>query len=538
MSKPRPISTLGAAQAALLVLAACSSPPAPSVVPDAAPELTDAAPPPHATPVELGRRVRLGATDPVLRPLLPWPREAEDAVAAARDDRGETAWRAPAGPSWLELDLVPWLGTPVPLETLILAFEAADPVPGASVTLSDACGLAGEVRAWPLPEVALDLSGATAGCLRIDFDAAAPFSLASFSLTSRDGRVPATEPAAGAAPWGQDRGEHRRLSGVVEGFYGVPWSWRERRAMVRHLGGLGLGTYIYAPKNDPLHRAEWRTPYPEEEQEAFASLASLGREAGVSICFGISPFVDWGPDPEADYSLLLDKLRSFADLGVQGVALLADDIEFEASVTVDGALGAAHAAIANHLLEDLRADHPDLALWFVPTVYSDDRLDQWEGGGPYLEALRELHPDVPVMWTGTDTFSPTLAAADLDRVRGLIGRRPVIWDNYWANDGGDMFTGRILLAPLDGRAPDLLEGAAGVVTNPMIQGALSRLAVTTLAAWLDDPASYQPKDAARTAAQVEGPEPLLREVMAWFHGATNKSPRFDALEAGVAAVLG
>ena len=40
------------------------------------------------------------------------------------------------------------------------------------------------------------------------------------------------------------------LSGVIEGFYGPPWSRAERLQLFDWLAAWGLNTYLYAPKED------------------------------------------------------------------------------------------------------------------------------------------------------------------------------------------------------------------------------------------------------------------------------------------------
>ncbi|MBQ9836356.1 MAG: beta-N-acetylglucosaminidase domain-containing protein [Akkermansia sp.] len=41
--------------------------------------------------------------------------------------------------------------------------------------------------------------------------------------------------------------------GVVEGYYGIPWSTKARLAQLDFYGRNKLNTYIYAPKDDPYH---------------------------------------------------------------------------------------------------------------------------------------------------------------------------------------------------------------------------------------------------------------------------------------------
>ena len=46
--------------------------------------------------------------------------------------------------------------------------------------------------------------------------------------------------------------------GIIEGFFGRPWTWAERTDAVRFLGPRGYGFHIYSPKADPRLRRRWR----------------------------------------------------------------------------------------------------------------------------------------------------------------------------------------------------------------------------------------------------------------------------------------
>ena len=503
---------------------------------------------PLAEPVDVLPFARLTASGIHVPAGTPWPREARDAVATVRDGRTDTGWWVPQGaPSWLEIDLAPAFGGPREVEALSFTLEGT-PAADATVELSDACG--GAVTAtlsWADPAVPLALAGQAAACLRVRWTAAADLRVLEAALTSRDGRVqvPSEGVPAEALP-----AVRHEAHGVVEGFYGVPWSWRERAHLLAFLARAGLTTYVYAPKLDPLHRAEWRTPYPEADLQRFRALAALADDLGVQFLFGISPLIDFDFATDADYDALLAKVRPLVEGGAAGACLLADDIEMEAEVDAGAALGSAHAALANRLQSDLRDVRADARVWFVPTVYSDDRATWWEGAPEYLEALRALDGDVPVLWTGTDTFSSTLGAADLATVTARLGRPPLIWDNFWANDGGDGFFGRLLLGAYDGRAADLAGAIAGLVQNPSIQGAATRLALSTYVAWLADPAGYDPARARVAAAEAElafafgagrsdaRDAATLSLLLAIFDASTLDTPRYVALADAVAALTG
>ena len=48
------------------------------------------------------------------------------------------------------------------------------------------------------------------------------------------------------------------LSGVIEGFYGQPWSRPERLELFDWMEIAHLNSYLYAPKDDLKLRARWR----------------------------------------------------------------------------------------------------------------------------------------------------------------------------------------------------------------------------------------------------------------------------------------
>src|SRR5690606_279775 len=53
--------------------------------------------------------------------------------------------------------------------------------------------------------------------------------------------------------------------GLIEGFYGRPWSWEERAGTIETLAPHGYRFYLYAPKADPYLRKRWKEPHPDME---------------------------------------------------------------------------------------------------------------------------------------------------------------------------------------------------------------------------------------------------------------------------------
>ena len=59
--------------------------------------------------------------------------------------------------------------------------------------------------------------------------------------------------------------------GVIEGYYGMPLTHEQRLAFLEWMPTEGLDVYCYAPKDDPLHRHQWRDPYPDDDMASVRS---------------------------------------------------------------------------------------------------------------------------------------------------------------------------------------------------------------------------------------------------------------------------
>jgi hypothetical protein len=266
------------------------------------------------------------------------------------------------------------------------------------------------------------------------------------------------------------------IAGVIEGFYGRPWTWEERGAVAVELARWGMTDFVYAPKDDPKHRAEWKVPYDDTELAGFAAFT----EAGVlRLGYGVSPGLSIDPDSDDDRSALAAKVHQLLDAGVGLVVLCLDDIPFGG-----GPQGGAHGRLAAWLGDHL-GERADLAL--VPTEYVGIRSTA------YLDALAAGVPaEVPIGWTGDAVVNEAITVAQARRrADALGGRLPLVWDNVPVNDG--LMAERLHLGPFWGRDPELVtpgsEAVAGWLANPMVQPRASLLPLASAAAWLrgEDP---------------------------------------------------
>ena len=79
------------------------------------------------------------------------------------------------------------------------------------------------------------------------------------------------------------------ICGVVEGFYGRPWSEAQRRQLFSWMKSWGMNTYLYAPKDDLKHRLFWRELYSEREADDLRDLIRECRSKGLRLIYAIAP---------------------------------------------------------------------------------------------------------------------------------------------------------------------------------------------------------------------------------------------------------
>ena len=291
------------------------------------------------------------------------------------------------------------------------------------------------------------------------------------------------------SPYSQLMGREFAVRGIVEGFYGPPWTHQARLDAISFLAPRGLNAYVYAPKDDAKHRAAWRVPYDDPELEQFRALAAHADAHGARFGFAISPGLDIEYEAEADRAAVLAKLQPLLAAGVPWFLLLLDDIAMQPG------LAPRQAALATWLLVRLRAIRADASLTLCPTEYVGTRPS------PYLGELGAgLPDDVDVMWTGPTVCSPTLRAED---ARGwadaLGGHRTIVWDNTPVNDA--TMVNEVHLGPYLGRDAALADVVGGVLCNPMLQARASLLQLATAMEFLRDPDGY---DASRAWADACG----------------------------------
>ncbi len=324
------------------------------------------------------------------------------------------------------------------------------------------------------------------------------------------------------------------VRGVIEGFYGIPWTHAARLDQLDFYGEHKMNIYVYSPKDDPYLRERWREPYPAAQLAKMKELVDRARARHVEFTYALSPGLSVCYSSEADIKALTDKFETVWELGIRTYAVPLDDISYtkwncqadqEKWGTGAAAAGAAQAYLLNRVNRDFIATHPGAApLQMVPTEYYNITPS------PYKKALAELlDEDVVVEWTGVGVIAPVITVAQAKAARSVFAHPILLWDNYPVND---YVTNRLLLGPYNGREKGMpAELGSGITANPMNQAYASKIPLITVADYTWNDAAYDPRTSWQTAISLYADGDARTEKALRIFSDVNYSSRINAQQA-------
>lgn len=262
--------------------------------------------------------------------------------------------------------------------------------------------------------------------------------------------------------------------GYVEGFYGTPWTFEDRTSLFEDTSLYKMNTYVYAPKDDPYHRASWRTLYPEDKAEEIRQLVATADANNMIFCWTIHPGADYDYTTDADgdgvvddYQALLDKVDQVYSLGVRQFGIFYDDLN-TGSVS-----GTAHAETLNSVYDHLMNTYGDVKpMVTVLTRYTNS----WGAStGSYLKPFMDLiHKDTLVLWTGNSTMSAvTKEYFEWPKTQTGVSEDFGVWWNYPVTD---YYHGHLLMGPLECVDNDV-DNIASFYMNPMSEADASKVTI-------------------------------------------------------------
>ncbi|MCM1515891.1 MAG: beta-N-acetylglucosaminidase domain-containing protein [Paraprevotella sp.] len=255
--------------------------------------------------------------------------------------------------------------------------------------------------------------------------------------------------------------------GVIEGFYGNPWSHKDRLRQFDFYGQYKMNTYVFGPKDDPYHRARWREPYPTEEAAQLKELVDAAHRNKVKFVWAIHPAGDikWCLEDSVNVAR---KLELMYDLGVRSFAVFFDDVWGE------GARGDKQAGLLNYLTDVFVRKHKDVE----PLIMCPSQYNKGWSHGDYLNTLgTKMYPEVRIMWTGNSVVD-MIEENDMQWINDQIKRKAYIWLNYPVND---YCQSRLLMGKTYGNGLNINDMVSGFCSNPMEYAEASKVSLYSIA---------------------------------------------------------
>ena len=288
-----------------------------------------------------------------------------------------------------------------------------------------------------------------------------------------------------------------KYRGVVEGFYGTPWSHTARLSLIDFYGRHKMNYYVYGPKDDPYHSSPyWREEYPADEAAQIKELVEACKRNRVHFVWAVHPGKDikW---EESDIQNLKNKFDAMYALGVRAFAIHFDDIEGA------GTNPYYQTELMNILNEEFVAVKGDVEPLIVcPTEYTRLWANPTERGSLVIYG-NELDPSVDVFWTG-DAVCSDMTESTMEWISSRIKRPALFWWNFPVTDYARHI---VMQGPVYGLANTMDETKTrGILSNPMEHGEASKLALYSVADYAWNTEAYNPIDSWERAIEELAPE--------------------------------
>lgn len=302
--------------------------------------------------------------------------------------------------------------------------------------------------------------------------------------------------------------------GVIEGYYGVPYSEEVTEDLFRFMARYKMNTYMYGAKSDPYHSRAWDKPYPnsisaEEKQigmlsqDMLKSMTAVAHQCKVNFIWAIHPGQAFTDSTQAD---VLDRImRKFEDmhrLGVRQFGVFVDDVGVPDDSRVLK-VGADRLSRLQQMIDTRwntkKANPVDTVkpLHYVPQLYAYSWVSK-EKGEKFFRSLRDVPAKVNIYITGRAVWTVP-NSEDPKVVSSWLGREVAWWWNYPCNDNDmdklfllDTYRNFSDEAHIDRNATleKNLMGVKTLISNPMQQGEASKIALFSVGDYAWNRASF------------------------------------------------
>lgn len=305
----------------------------------------------------------------------------------------------------------------------------------------------------------------------------------------------------------------QKSRGLVEGYYGVPYSVDVKKDLMRFMMRHKMNTYLYGAKSDPYHSNYWQDAYPEtltEEQvkngwlsqDNLRDITDVSHRTKVNFIWAIHPGNSFVGSSTV-VNDIMGKFEKMYELGVRQFGVFVDDVSIP-STTADMRTNANRLTALQEAIEEkwnktyTNVNDTVRPLHFVPQIYCRNFASSETQYNSFFQALSSTPSQVTIYTTGYGVWSVP-NESDLSLPKEQLGRNVAWWWNYPCNDNG---IGPSQIYPMDmysnfsdmpnvttgSTLPTTLDNGLGVVSNPMQQGEVAKTALFSVAdfAWNTD----------------------------------------------------
>jgi hyaluronoglucosaminidase len=324
-----------------------------------------------------------------------------------------------------------------------------------------------------------------------------------------------------------------KTRGVIEGFYGTPWSHEQRLRGLAHFSDFGFNRYLLAPKDDPWHRYDWRSELSADFLSRVSDLIAQGRKNAITVAVAISPGLTVEYSDANDVQAIMVRFKQLHGIGVREFGLFLDDIPARLQSEKDSAkfnsIMQAHSFYCNAVWAELKKLDSDNTLAICPLQYHGKATEEY-----ITEFGNDLDPDLALIWTGREICSEYLDVADAKVFQANTNHTPLYWDNYPVNDVAMLH--ELHVGPIEGREKGLENYSLGYFANPMDRFELSLISLNTIGDYLWDTQGYDPQGSWEYSLTVLADNPVDRAAIrnllrACFESClrVNPAPDFSAM---------
>lgn len=287
--------------------------------------------------------------------------------------------------------------------------------------------------------------------------------------------------------------------GLVEGYYGNPYSEANRMSLFEMFGRQKMNTYIYGPKDDVYHRGQWRENYPADQAEKIREYVNVAKANKVDFVWAIHPGenIQWN---KADSVNIVNKLKFMYGLGVRTFAVFFDDVWGG-----EGTRGDKQAQLMNYITDELNAAYDDVN----PCIICPTQYNRGWSSGDYLSTLgNTMYPSVRIMWTGNSVVD-MINKSDMEWINAQINRKAFIWLNYPVTD---YCINHMLMGPTYGNDLDIADMLSGFTANPMEYAEASKVSLFSIGDYNWNMSAYDADESWENAIKY-----LMPQNSVYFH---------------------